>query len=70
MFDDKANTFKLKTPGTVTSYMVMRVDNTGGQLVVAGKSVGGGPDVVAHLGIDRRIEFIVDGKTIQTDRCK
>jgi hypothetical protein len=70
VFDDKANTFKLKTSGTVTTYMVMRIDNTGGKLIVTGKSVIGGPDFVAYLDNDRRIEFIVDGKTIQTDRCK
>ena len=54
----------------MTRYTVMRVDKSGGQLVVAGKSVTGGPDFVAYLKKDRRIEFIVDGKIIQTDRCK
>lgn len=70
IFDDKANTLKLKTPGKVTSYKVMRVDNTTTGLVIAGKPVTGGPDFAAYFGRDKRIEFIADGSTIQTDKCK
>lgn len=70
VFDDKANTFELKTPGEVTSYSVMRVDNTDKGLVIAGKTVKDGPDFVAHLGAEKRIELMDGGEIIQTDSCK
>ena len=70
VYDDKDNTFKLKTAGEVATYNVMRVDNTGNGLVIAGKTVKGGPDFVAYFEENRRIEFITDGSAFQTDQCE
>jgi len=70
VFNDKARTFRLRTAGKITRYRVKRVQKRRDGYVVRGKTVKGGPDFVAYLGRNRRIQFVAGGKVIQTDKCR
>jgi len=70
LFDKAANTFRVSAAGVDDFYQIESVEDTGNGLVVRGKTVRGGPDFVAHLGLKKSIEFIDSGEVIQTDPCK
>lgn len=70
VFDDVARTFQVSAPGQDVTYSVKRVDQGGSGLVISGKTMEGGPDFTAHTGTGKRIDFLEDGKVIQTDQCK
>lgn len=71
MFDDAAKTFIVSAPGSDTAYAVQGVEKSkDGSTVVRGKTVKGGPDFVAYLGGEKRIEFVDSGQVFQTDLCK
>ena len=70
VFDSKARTFRLRTAGRVTHYRVRRVQKHRYGYAVSGKTVKGGPDFVAYLGRNRRIQFADRGKVFQTDKCR
>ena len=70
VFDDKAKTFRLLSPGKNIQYQVRRVQKHPNGHVVSGRTVRGGPSFIAYLGRNRRIEFIDKGKVFQIDKCK
>ena len=69
-FDPVPKTFILGTPGNITKYQVISIEETSGGNVVRGKTVADGPNFVAYLGDNKRIEFINGGEIIQTDICE
>ena len=70
LFDKAANTFRVRVAGADNFYQIERVENTENGLVVRGKTIKGGPDFVAHLGLKKSIEFTDSGQIIQIDPCK
>ena len=70
VFDSKARTFQLRNVGSTVRYRVKRVRKRRDGYVVRGKTVKGGPDFVAYLGRNRRIQFLEGGKVFQTDKCR
>ena len=69
VFDHKAGTFTLSSGGKPVRYRVRRVMKHPNGTVVSGKTVARGPNYVAYLGKNRRIEFMADGKVFQIDKC-
>ncbi len=69
-FDATARTFVADAGGEETPYKVDAIEENDAGYVVRGKTVPGGPDFVAYMGKNKRIELSVNGKIIQSDRCK
>lgn len=69
-FDDTANTFRVGSAEPDTFYQVKQVVKVANGQIVKGKTIKNGPDFVAYLGQNKRIELIVGGQVIQTDPCK
>lgn len=53
-----------------TEYKVEKVEDTARRYVISGDTVNDGPRFRAQFRPDKRIEFFVDGKLFQTDRCR
>ena len=70
VFDTKAKTFRLGRGGRFTRYRVRRVQKHPNGYVVSGKTVKRGPNFIAYLGRNRRIEFMDNAKVFQIDKCK
>lgn len=70
VFDHKAKTFKLSSAGKLARYRVRRVQQHPYGYVVSGKTVARGPNFIAYLGRNRRIEFLDNGKVFQIDKCR
>ncbi|MDH3235269.1 MAG: hypothetical protein OEQ29_17250 [Alphaproteobacteria bacterium] len=70
VFDTKAKTFRLGRGGKFTRYRVRRIQKHPKGYVVSGKTVRGGPDFVAFLGKDRRIQFAEGSRVFQIDKCQ
>ena len=70
VFDDVAKTFQVSAPGQDVTYSVKRIDQSGRDLIISGSTMEGGPEFMAHIGTQKRIDFLEDKKVIQTDQCK
>lgn len=69
-FDDVAKTFLVTSEEGTSEYEVAGVDNKDGAQIVRGTTLNDGPDFVAHLTNNPRIEFVADDEIIQTDTCR
>jgi len=69
-FDETAEIFLIGAPGDDTSYSVESIEHGKHGLIVRGKTVKDGPGFIAHLGGEKRIEFVDGGEVFQTDPCE
>jgi hypothetical protein len=73
VFNEASRSLAVTVPGSRTMYRVRAVDGSasaGRHLVVAGKTVAGGPDFQAHFKPIRFVEYFSNGKRVQTDACR
>lgn len=53
-----------------TEYKVRKVENDARRYIVSGDTVNDGPSFRAQFRPRKQIQFFVDGKIFQTDRCR
>jgi len=68
--DRVARTFVLNPDTTDTHYQVREIVDASDGFVVRGRTVGDGPNFVAHVSSNPRIDLFFDGELFQTDECE